>query len=436
MRLLLIAGAALAVLVSTIWLASSSEETGTRFAEEPSPSPSEDEDREAAEPDPQSLIEDVLDQRAQAVRDDDRRSFLASIDPSAGRFRRQQRQSFERVTSLRLGAYDLELVEGSDLTKQRHEGRYRKAEDVMILRVEERYRFKRFDDGDFITDLALTFVLRNGDWLLASDGDVKGKAATGRSIWEFGPIKKTRSRDVLVLQHPCDTPECVEVGDRFLQLAETGLDKVSEKWREPWNERVVVLVTASDEELRAILGIDFAIENFVAFAFAPNRARGYSPARIVVNRESLSGRSPEDILAVMTHELMHVATRRISGPHVPLWVEEGLAEWVARAPGDDGDIFFDSQLSTGEVVPELPRDRDFRRGSADDLFARYQSSRFAVTYFIDRFGYRKFVRFYKILGDSHEQPGNARKHLQSSLRRVTGLSPRTFEMQWTDSIAP
>jgi hypothetical protein len=132
--------------------------------------------------------------------------------------------------------------------------------------------------------------------------------------------------------------------------------------------------------------------------------------------------------------MAHVATRRTSGPHIPLWVEEGLAEWMTRPPGDDADLYYANQVAVGAVQPRLATDREFRRGNAEELFLHYQSSRTAVAYFIERWGYNKFFRFYKMLGDSHNDSGGRAQHLRSAMRRFTRLSPGKFERQWADSI--
>ncbi|MGH2751066.1 MAG: hypothetical protein ACRDK3_09375 [Actinomycetota bacterium] len=434
MRRLLLAGAALAVLVAGAWWASGSDEPPRPpQPSEASPSPSSSKTEEP--PDPLTAASDLLTERAQAVRDGDSAAFLSSIDPAAKRFRKQQHRIFRRVRTLRFETYDLDLqVSESDLARRKHRRRYKRAEDVFIARVEESYRFKRYDDADFVGDLFFTFVLRDGRWLIAADDDLRGRTTTARNLWDFGPVKWTRSKNVIVIQHPCRATACVEVGDSFLQLAENARRRVMQRWRERWNGRVVVLVTSSRKELRQVIDVDFAISNFVAFAYTPHRARGYSPARIVVDRETLNGRSSGIVEMVLTHELVHVATRRASGPNIPLWVEEGLAEWVSRTAGDDADLYYSSQVASGAVRARLPRDRDFRRGDAERLFLQYQSSRTAVEYFIERFGYQQFVRFYKRLGDSHDEPGTRAEQLGSAMRRITGLSMRRFERQWADSI--
>jgi hypothetical protein len=127
-----------------------------------------------------------------------------------------------------------------------------------------------------------------------------------------------------------------------------------------------------------------------------------------------------------------VATRRPSGPDIPLWVEEGLAEWVSRTPNDGGDLYFSDRLAT--VTPHLPKDHDFRSGRDDQLFVHYQSSRSAVRYFIEHYGYKRFVSFYKALGDLHEQRGSTAKHIDQTMHGSVGLDLRQFEAQWADTI--
>ncbi len=422
----LIAGLALVVMVPAIWLGYASLDSSSPGPPRSSPAPAESQ---------LPLIEEVLTERARAVREEDRTAFLASIDPGSRAFRRQQRRVFRRLTSLPLGRYELTLTAGErDLAKPRHERRYGAFDDVFIPRVEERYRIKGIDDADFVNDVFFTFVLHGDTWLIAADDDLRGESTTDRNPWDFGPLATKRSEHFLLVQHPCRGSGCAEVGESFLQLAEAALARVDERWLEPWNRRVVVFVTSTRKELRAILGVEFDVGRFVAFSYAPKRTRGYSPARIVVNRVGLSERSPESLLIVLAHELTHVATRRPSGPDVPLWVEEGLAEWVSRATGDVADLFFNDQATSGAVTPELPKDRDFRRSGEDQLFVHYQSSRSAVRYFIHRYGYQRFIRFYEALGDSHERPGSAHEHVDRAMRRFTGAGVRRFEAQWADTI--
>jgi len=436
MKKLLIAGAALVVLAAGIWLVAAPEEEpaegrrdeATTESDEPEQDQDEDTGRLLA-------VSEILSDRARAVVDDDRSAFLSSIDPGETGFRKKQRRVFERLTSLRLGRYELrQQVFGKDLARREHDRRYGSADDVFIPPVEETYRFKGYDDSDFVSSLFFTFVLRDGEWLIAADDDLKGRRTTERNLWDYGSVKQTRGKNITLIQHPCRKAGCVELGASFMQVAEKARRRVNQRWRGPWNGRVVVLATSSRREVRRIIDVDYAISNFAAFAYSPYLATGYSPARIVVDRATLEGRSPDIIELILTHEIAHVATRRASGPHIPLWLEEGLAEWMARVPGDSADLYYANQVTTGAVEPRLATDRQFRKGTADELFLHYQSSRTAVAYFIERWGYDRFVRFYKMLGDSHNESGTRAEHLRSAMRRFTGLSPSKFERQWADSI--
>ena len=435
MKGLLIVVAALVVVVSGVWVATGSGEQTSLEGPRGTSSAEPDEPEQKESPDPRSAVSEILSLRARAVLEDDRSAFMSSIDPEAKGFRKRQRKVFRRLTSLSFGRYELRHQIGErDLAGPVHDRRYIAADDVFIPRVVETHRFKGYDDADFAGSLFFTFVLRDGKWLIAADDDLKGKRTTERNLWDYGPVTQTRGKNITVIQHPCRAAGCVELGESFMQRAEAARARVKERWKGPWNGSVVVLVTSSRRELRRIIDVDFAISNFVAFAYSPFRATGYSPARIVVDRATLAGSSPETIELILTHEIVHVATRRASGPHIPLWVEEGLAEWIARTPGDGADLYYASQVAAGTVRPELATDRQFRRGNADELFLHYQSSRTAVEYFIERWGYKRFIGFYKSLGDSHNESKGRAKHLRSTMRRFTGMSPSKFERQWADSI--
>jgi len=434
MKRLLIASAALVVLASGIWLATGFDaDPAARPRPETAAEPDEPEPEE--DPDPGTAASEIVSIRARAVMKDDRGAFLSSIDPKAKRFLKQQRKIFDRLTSLSFGRYELEVQTGDgDLARREHHRRYKSADDVFIPRVEETYRFKGYDDADFVSNLFFTFVLRDGEWLVASDNDLRKRNRTERNLWDYGPVKQTHRKNVALIQHPCRESGCIEIGDSFLQLAETARRQVKQKWKGAWNGRVVVLVSSSKREVRKIIDVDYAISNFAAFAYSPFLDTGYTPARIVVDRATLAASPPDFIELLLSHEMAHVATRRASGPHIPLWVEEGLAEWIARTPGDVEDLYYANQVAIGAEEPRLATDRQFRRGSGEELFFHYQSSRTAVTYFIERWGYNRFFRFYKTLGDSHNDPGGRAKHLRSAMRRFTGLTPGQFQRQWADSI--
>jgi hypothetical protein len=434
MKRALIAGAVLLLaLASGIWVRAVSEEDPAGRSRDATGA--ESSEAEASEdPDPRSAVSQILSRRAQAVMDDDKRAFLSSIDPTARRFRKKQGKIFESLTSLRLGTYELRQQGDKDHARPEHERRYKSADGVFIPTVEESYRFKGYDDADFVSSLFFTFVLRDGKWLVAADDDLKGRNTTERTLWDYGPVVQSRGKNVTLIQHPCREAGCVELGDSFMRQAERARRKVKLRWKGPWNGHVVVLATSSRREVRRIIDVDYGISNFAAFAYSPYRDAGYSPARIIVDRSTLGGHPPDIVELILTHEMAHVATRRASGPHVPLWLEEGLAEWMARVPGDGADLYFANQVASGAIEPRLATDRQFRKGNAEELFLQYQSSRSAVAYFIERWGYGKFVHFYKALGDSHNKYGSRAKHLRSEMRRFTGLSLSKLERQWADSI--
>ncbi len=133
----------------------------------------------------------------------------------------------------------------------------------------------------------------------------------------------------------------------------------------------------------------------------------------------------------MTHELLHIATRELAGPHVPTFVDEGVAEWVA---GDASTGVLDARLADGEFDRRLPFDHEFITGSGLDIANAYQESFSAVRYAADRFGGDAVARFYRELGAVRLAPGTWRYHVGRAMRSTFGVGYREFEREWANGL--
>ena len=303
--------------------------------------------------------------------------------------------------------------------------------------TEERSRIEGFDPEEAVEDLYLTFIEQNGDWLIAEDTDLDDLTLySARHLWDFGPLVTERSEHFVMYRHPC-TDDCPTDDFDYLELAEQGLDRVDRYWTAPWRGRVVILIPATDEELKRMIQATFDLENFVAFAYSTvDLAKGvdYTGHRILLNPDAFEGRSSGTVLEIMAHELLHVATRNAAGPFIPIFADEGFADYV----GNDGDpaalAFFNSELSQGLFSGVLPEDFEFTVGSGTDIYRSYQESQSAVRFFIDRWGVEAFVRFYRDLGRTRVAAGTVGYHLDRSLQKVTGLERDEFEQAWADSL--
>lgn len=380
-------------------------------------------------------IRALLIERAEAVRNGDRDAFLATVARYEEEFVAAQRRWFDNLQTVRLASYGLQVDwdEMGDLASASLGRRYGDAERVVLPVTNERYRIAGYDGGPVVQRSYFTFVERDGNWRIASDSDVADVGLISeRAPWHFGPLTALRSRHILLLQHPCDAVGCPVLGAAFLGLAEEALRRVDARWRASWSRRVVVYEPRSAGELSELLDVSFDTTNFIAFAVTQDD-RSQSPSRVLVSSDGIAGRSPDDVIAVLSHELAHVASRPLTGRSTPLFVEEGLAEYVGRG----GDArFVDSYEAGAGGRARIPRDAQFTTGSRDQIFDRYQAAHSAVRFFVRRWGFVRFLRFYRSLGRLSEGLGTANYHLGRALEKATGLDFRAFVRRWADTIEP
>jgi hypothetical protein len=380
----------------------------------------------------------LLDRRAEAVMAGDRAAFMSTVARDSIEFVQRQQQLFDWTRRVPLGSYRLvaNWERYGDLARPSDVARYGNADAVVIPVTEERYRISGYDRQPAVEDMFYTFVQRDGRWLIAEDTDLDDLTLyTARHLWDFDSVRKLRSEHFLLLQHPC-LPEipCPSVGRELLLLAEEALDRVARYWSAPWRRKVVLLVPGSEEELRRMIQATFELDDFVAFAYSTvDLAHGidYSGHRIVLNPDNFIGRSSSSSLVILAHELVHIATRSRSGPFVPLFVEEGIADYVGNDADPGALAFFNSDIADGVFSGNLPEDFEFTIGSGEDIFRSYQNSQSAVRFFVQRFGLGKLVRFYTRLGRVEVAAGTPPYHVDRALRDVIGIGYERFQSEWS-----
>ena len=381
------------------------------------------------------LILALLDKRAKALRIGDLQTFVSTMDLYDPAFRTRQIAFFRRVQRLPLKSYRLvaNWSRFGDLARPSDRARYPGAEDVAIPVTEERYQLAGFDTAEAVEDLYLSFVKRNGRWLIAGDNSLDDLAIySGRHLWDFGPVEQQRRGRFLQLSHPAAARS-----HDFLGLAGRALDRVTEFWTAPWHRRMVLLIPTTPTELKRLIQATFEVDDFVAFAYSSvdvSRGIDYTGHRIYLNPGRFAGRSDDAVVAILAHEMLHVASRYVSGPFVPIFVEEGIADFVGNAGDPSALSFFESEVAAGSFDGRLPEDFEFTVGSGTDIYRSYQESQSAIRFFVERWGLDAFVRFYKQLGSRKVVSGTANFHLSRALKKVTGLDLDGFEREWADSI--
>lgn len=391
--------------------------------------------------DDRAAIEDMLARRAIAVLERDRDAFMSTVAPYSKDFVERQEKLFRALGTVPLESFGYRVAweRRGDLVRPFDEKRYPGVEEVSIPLTEERYRIEGFDRRDAVEDMYYTYVKDDGEWLIAEDTDLNDITLySARHLWDFGPVETERSEHFLLLTPRCKKACGDSLGSDFLQLAEKALERADRYWQGPWDTSIVVLVPRSGEQLERMIQSTFDLDNFVAFAYSTvdlSHGVDYTGHRIIPNPQALTGRSGDSVLQILAHELLHVATRDSAGPFVPIFVDEGFADYAGYDADPGALAFFNSDVAAGLFNGELPEDFEFTVGSGTDIYRSYQKSQSAVRFFVDRFGLETFNRFYRKLGRIEIAPGTAAFHIDRIFRSTTGLSYERFQEAWTSSIA-
>ena len=376
----------------------------------------------------------LLQQRSRAVLQGDRPAFLATVDPSAPELLQRQAATFDALAEVPLATWDYVLEDTSSPPDDRLDRRYGRGR-WWGPQVALRYALEGFDERPVVVDHHLTFVLRDGRWLLGADDDfaLQGRA-TPRAIWDRGPVVAVRDDGVLVLGHPGQRPLLAQVAS----LTAAAVPRVTAAWG-AWPERVVVLVPDDTQELAGLLGSQADLSRIAAVATAELRGgKGeYDPTgdRVLVNPETFSGLGAVGRSVVLTHEVTHVATRRASGPAVPGWLAEGFADLVGYTGVDlplsvtAADLA--AEVRAGRLPATLPVDADFDGGSPR-LSQAYQGAWLAVRLLDERHGRAALLRFYRAVG-AHRgtTPATA---VDEALRTELGTTPAALTADWRASL--
>ncbi|MBW3595084.1 MAG: hypothetical protein KY391_05850 [Actinobacteria bacterium] len=398
--------------------------------------------RARPEADDRAAIQAVLDARAAAIAERDRAAFLRTLAPDSRAFVARQTALFERLATVPLASYRLVAVwdRYGDLARGSDRARYDAADAVSIPLTEERYRIRGVDRDEAVEDIYFTFVRRDGEWLIAEDTDLDDLTLySGRHLWDFGPVERDRSRDLLQFSHPCtEGRSCAATAHDYLALADRALQRVEAYWTAPWDRDMILLIPDDQAELRRLIQATFPLEDFVAFAYSSvdvSDSIRYTGHRIILNPEAFADRSDETVILVLAHEMLHVASRYSAGPFVPFFVDEGIADYVGSAADPSALRFFANDVAAGRFDGRLPEDYQFTVGTGAEIYRSYQKSQSAVRFFIDRWGLPAFIRFYRSLGSKKVVAGTAEYHLSRSLKKATGLDLEAFEKAWADSIS-
>ena len=358
-------------------------------------------------------IEAVLASRSAAVMAGDADAHLATIAPSAPEgFVTIDGRAVDASATLGFASYTEQLATAVGVASPRSESTGvinlapANSANTLVLEVVREFEIAGIDQWPAASTLYLSFIDTDDGWKVAGDDALASIGlASERALWELADVDVAR------------TPRTVVYGTAGMArlkevaaLTEAAIDRFEANWNEPWQGAVAVAVPTNLAEVEALLRPTSDASRFVAFTtLRVNRSNGWdmvSP-RIVSQESNFSRRSIERQTEIMVHELVHVASVRASGPATPLWLHEGLAEWVTngRQATPDGTVSY----------PDLFL---FRTGSAAQIAQIYDQAEQTLAQIAGQFGDDAPWQLFVDVGATHGLPGTSDYLVTQALQAI------------------
>jgi hypothetical protein len=361
----------------------------------------------------------LLGQRSAALLHHDRAAFLAGIDPHATRFLAAQRRMFGDIAEVPLAAWSYTLVRTDAFTlPPTADGTRRTAAEVRLS-----YRLSGYDTQPVVSTAYLTLDRRGSRWYVAGDDDgAAGGHRTDVQLWDQGPVRVVRGAHSLVLG----------LGDEktlrgYADDADRAVPEVRHAWGSGWPGRVVIEAPSSLDQMAALLDAKPAdYRDIAAVTTGEGGGNAAAPAdRVILNPAAFGELSSFGRQVVLTHETTHVATRRSTTAHTPLWLSEGIADWVAYRDSGRTAVEIAPELAddvrAGRTPARLPTDADFD-GTAGGLAQAYEGGWLACRMIADQWSPDTLTAFYRAVAKGGT--------LDSRLRASLGIGLTDFTARW------
>jgi hypothetical protein len=291
---------------------------------------------------------------------------------------------------------------------------------VLDVRLHLRYDV---DTTDAVVHERLTVRRSSSGWLVVAESTADRRAQP----WDLGAISTVHGRRSLVIG--IDTP--MATLRSYARLADSSVPDVSAVWGTGWDRRPVLVVPHTVAQLGRALGRTAAsLEGYAAVTTSELRSDdGARPAlRVWTNTPSMAELSSVGRDVVVRHELTHVATDAPATSGVPLWLEEGFAEYVGY--GGSGIALTDELRElvqaqrSGEAPSHLPTQETF---DGADVDLAYEGADLACRVLAEKYGRAQLVRVYRL---TVAGTGTEAANLEAALRTVTGSGTAALETAW------
>ncbi|MDX6260020.1 MAG: hypothetical protein QOH84_1708 [Kribbellaceae bacterium] len=341
-----------------------------------------------------AAVDAVLQRRGTAVLERDEDQFLADVDPYNEKLQAKQKVLFENL--VQFGFSKLVYRQGEAQFDQTLLDKY--GPTAYLVSAVMEYQIDGIDEQPAQTALGYTFVRRDGRYVLVDDThlDTAELDSPNQEAWDTGPV---------LVQRKARTMAVVEQGQsqlatKILADAQVAVKAVNRWWAPSWQGGGMV-IALDDPNVRSADFNGPKWKDTPAVATWVHRADDGFGSYVVVNprdRGELDAR-------LLAHEFTHVATAP-DGPSAPLWLVEGMAEYVKQLPMT-GEPTVDLAEYRAQVrskylnkAKALPTDEQFF-GPAKD--SSYAIGWYAVDYLVRKYGLNQIVGLHQVMA---QQPNS------------------------------
>ena len=134
--------------------------------------------------------------------------------------------------------------------------------------------------------------------------------------------------------------------------------------------------------------------DFKSLTNAPDWSGGLYDGKIRIPVGGLTGMS-ENLRRILYHEYTHVLIRALTRNHLPLWLNEGLAQWAA---GESSSLLELKRAQGEKLLPFARFEKSFAGLSEKEAPLAYAQSLSLTNFLVERFGEAQIIEVLNRLG--------------------------------------
>lgn len=364
----------------------------------------------------------VLDRRAAAVLTGDRTAFTEGLGRGDRAFAAEQATYFDNLAQLPVGrlSYELDRASfvrtGDDYWAVVEVALALEGYDAVPVVTRDRYRFSQVGDDPE------RYVLSS-----VTDADWERRNDVWSQPWDGGPITVRTGDGVLGIFDR----RSVASAEPLMESVEHGIDAVSALVPYDWSHSVVVYALSDSDFLTTVDdppgGDPESLDGLTFPVRAEPDGDRVASTRFALHPRMLDEPGP-DRDRLVRHELTHVAIGE-HDDHAPVWLSEGLAEYVSVRPMAPEDRrVADAAIAAARAgqVTDLPDDDTF---NDDDSAVHYGVAWWACEYLATTLGRGTLWALLDDLEAAGAEADDAdaeQAEADARLESLTGMNTRTI----------